>query len=61
MFINASYKNIEQYQQVAFSLVDFVFQEIVEAEVEEMFVVFGDNMMYVWDIHRYLLLAQIYS
>lgn len=56
MFINASYKNIEQYQQVAFSLVDLVFQEIVEAEVEEMFIVFGDNMRYKYDILSYLLL-----
>jgi len=44
VFINTSYKSLEHFIPVAFTLLRLVFEEAVSSEVETLHAVFGDNL-----------------
>jgi len=43
VFMNSSYRPLEEFCSVAFPLVDFTVQELLKAEVEALNILFGDN------------------
>ena len=44
VFINTSFKDIDQFLPVAFSLLKIVYDDIVRSAAEQMYIVFGDNL-----------------
>ena len=46
VFMNSSYRPLEEFCSVAFPLVDFTVQEMLKAEVETLKILFGDNYRY---------------
>ena len=44
VFLNTSYKSLENFIPVAFTLLRLVFEEVVSSEVEALHAVFGDNI-----------------
>ena len=44
VFVNFSFKELDQFLPTAFSLLKIVVQEIIKSEAEQMYIVFGDNI-----------------
>ena len=44
VFVNFSFKELDQFLPTAFSLLKIVVQKIIKSEAEQMHIVFGDNI-----------------